>query len=115
MTEEIPPQVQEQIAQYQNAQQQLQILGTQRLQMEAKQKELENSLKELEKVQGKRVYKSIGMLLIEVDDPEALKKELKELSETYSLRVKTLERQEKGIREKFQKLHEHLTKTLAPG
>jgi len=113
MNEEIPPQVQEQITQYQNAQQQLQIIATQKLQVEAKLKEIEMTLKELEKAKGKRIYKSIGMILIEVDDMESLKKELEELVETYNLRVRTLERQEKGVREKFQKLHEQLSKTFS--
>ena len=98
MNEEIPPQVQEQIAQYQNTQQQLQLVTTQKIQIEAKVKEIDAELKELENAQGKKVYKSIGMLLVEVDDMDGLKKELEETKETYSLRVRTLENQEKGLK-----------------
>jgi prefoldin beta subunit len=108
------PQVQEQIALYQNTQQQLQVVSSQKMQIEAKRNEIEQQLKELEKAGEKKVYKSIGMLLVEVDDLDALKKELSELKETYDLRFKTLETQENGLREKFQKLHENLSKTLGP-
>ena len=110
--EELPPQTQEQIAQYQNLQQQLQVIGSQRIQLAAKLKEIEMAVQELEKAKDRKVFKSIGMLLIEVDDMEALKKELGELRETYDLRVKTLERQEKRLGEKFQILHEQLSKAF---
>jgi prefoldin beta subunit len=112
MAERIPPQVQEQIAQYQNVQQQLQMTASQKLQLMAKLKEIEAGLAELEKSKEKKVYKSIGMLLVEVDDVPALKKEMEELKETYDLRTKTMEKQEKRLNDTFQKLHEQLTKAF---
>jgi prefoldin beta subunit len=112
LAERIPPQVQEQIAQYQNVQQQLQVTASQKLQLMAKLKEIEMGLKELEKSKDKKIYKSIGMLLVEVSDIEALKKEMDELRETYDLRVKTMEKQEQRLTERFQKLHEQLSKSF---
>lgn len=112
MAERIPPQVQEQIAQYQNVQQQLQVAATQKLQLMAKLKEIEMGLQELEKSKDRKIYKSIGMLLVEVSDIDALKKEMDELRETYDLRVKTMEKQEKRLTERFQKLHEQLSKSF---
>jgi prefoldin beta subunit len=112
MAEKVSPQIQEQIAQYQSVQQQIQVTTAQKLQIQAKVKELEMGLKELDKSEGKKIYKSIGMLLVEVDDKGALKKELEELKESYDLRVKTLERQEKRLSEQFQVLHEQLSKAF---
>jgi len=112
MVERISPQVQEQIAQYQNMQQQIQVTTSQKMQIMAKFKEIEMGLQELEKAKDKKIYKSIGMLLVEVDDFDALKKELEELKESYDLRIKTLERQEKRLTEKFQVLHEQLSKAF---
>jgi prefoldin beta subunit len=112
LAERISPQVQEQIAQYQNMQQQIQVTAAQKMQLMAKLKEIEMGLKELEKSKDKKIYKSIGMLLIEVNDLEALKKEMDELRETYDLRVKTMEKQEKRLAERFQKLHEQLSKSF---
>jgi prefoldin beta subunit len=112
LAERISPQVQEQIAQYQNMQQQIQVTAAQKLQLMAKQKEIEMGLQELEKAKDKKIYKSIGMLLIEVSDIDALKKEMDELKETYDLRVKTMEKQEKRLAERFQRLHEQLSKSF---
>jgi prefoldin beta subunit len=84
----------------------------QKLQLMAKLKEIEMGLQELEKSKDRKIYKSIGMLLVEVSDIDALKKEMDELRETYDLRVKTMEKQEQRLTERFQKLHEQLSKSF---
>lgn len=102
---EISPQLQNQIAQYQQLQQQLQVLASQRLQLEAKLREVEGTLEELNKVGGDTpVFKSIGMLLVRVDDRDALKKELEEHQETLTVRVKSLQKQEKSLAERYEQL-----------
>jgi len=102
---EISPQLQNQIAQYQQLQNQLQVLGSQRVQMEAKLREIEGTLEELDKLKGDTpVYKSIGMLLVRQDDREALKKELEEHRETLGIRVKSLQKQEKALSERYEDL-----------
>jgi len=102
---EISPQLQNQIAQYQNLQQQLQVLASQRVQLEAKLREVESTLEELGKVSADTpVYKSIGMLLVRQDDREALKKELEEHKETLTIRVKSLQKQEKSLSERYNDL-----------
>ena len=68
----ISPQLQNQIAQYQQVQQQLQNVTTQKVQMQAQQKELQRTIVELDKAAGD-VYKNVGVLLIKVDDKAALK------------------------------------------
>jgi len=95
---DISPQLQNQIAQYQQLQNQLQVLGSQRVQLEAKLREIEGTLEELGKIKDDTpVYKSIGMLLVKQDDREALKKELEEHKETLTIRVKSLQKQEKAL------------------
>jgi len=102
---EISPQLQNQIAQYQNLQQQLQVLGSQRVQLEAKLREIESTLEELGKVSADTpVYKSIGMLLVRQDDRDGLKKELEEHKETLTIRVKSLQKQEKSLSERYNDL-----------
>ncbi len=102
---EISPQLQNQIAQYQNLQNQLQVLGSQRVQLEAKLREIDGTLEELGKVSGDTpVYKSIGMLLVRQDDRDALKKELEEHKETLTIRVKSLQKQEKSLTERYEDL-----------
>src|SRR5207247_8070503 len=93
---DISPQLQIQIAQYQQLQNQLQVLGSQRVQLEAKLREIEGTLEELGKIKDDTpVYKRIGMLIVKQDDREALKKEIEEHKETLALRVKSLQTQEK--------------------
>lgn len=102
---EISPQLQNQIAQYQQLQNQLQVLGSQRVQLEAKLREIEQTLEELNKLSGETpVYKSIGMVLVRQDDREALKKELEEHRETLTIRVKSLQKQEKALSQRYEDL-----------
>ena len=113
---EISPQLQNQIAQYQQLQQQLQLLAQQRLQLEAKLREIEGTLEELGKITGEtQVYKSIGMLLVRQDDRESLKKELDDHKETLTVRVKSIQKQEKSLSERYEQLGEKIQQALGGG
>ena len=68
----ISPQLQNQITQFQQVQQQLQAVTTQKMQYDAQKRELARTLEELTASTG-AVYKSSGSLLIKVEDKEALK------------------------------------------
>jgi prefoldin beta subunit len=110
---EISPQLQNQIAQYQQLQQQLQLLAQQRLQLEAKLREIDGTLEELGKLTGEtQVYKSIGMLLVRQDDRESLKKELDDHKETLTVRVKSVQKQEKSLSERYEQLGEKIQAAL---
>jgi len=110
---EISPQLQNQIAQYQQLQQQLQVLASQRVQLEAKLREIDGTLEELNKISNDApIYKSIGMLLVRQDDREALKKELEEHKETLTIRVKSLQKQEKSLAERYEALGEKIQAAL---
>jgi len=110
---EVSPQLQNQIAQYQQLQQQIQVVSAQRLQLEAKLREVEGTLEELGKIGADTpVYKSIGMLLVRQDDREGLRKELDEHKETLTIRLKSLQRQEKTLTEKYEELGAKLQQAL---
>ena len=113
---ELSPQLQNQIAQYQQLQQQLQLLAQQRLQLEAKLREIDGTLEELNKLTGDtQVYKSIGMLLVRQDDREGLKKELDDHKETLTVRVKSIQKQEKSLSERYEQLGEKIQSALGGG
>lgn len=107
----ISPQLQNQIAQYQQAQQQLQAVSSQRLQMEAQKKEMERTSEELGKSTGD-VYRNVGSLLIKVDDKDKLKSELDESVETIGIRITGLVRQEKSLKDKFDTLQDSINRAM---
>ncbi|MCQ2053112.1 MAG: prefoldin subunit beta [archaeon] len=99
----ISPQLQNQIAQFQQLQQQLQAVSSQKIQMESQLKEIKRAMEELDKASGD-VYKNVGSLMIKIDDKEALKMELEESVETFEVRIKSIDRQEKNLREKYNEM-----------
>ena len=105
------PQLQNQIAQYQQTQQQLQTVTAQKLQMQSQLKEMQRTLEELGKATGD-VYKTAGSLLIKVDDKDALKADLEETTETLEIRIKGLERQETALQTNFQNLQNAINNAM---
>ena len=113
---ELPPQVQNQLAQYQQLQQQLQVLGTQRIQLDGKLREVTSTLEELGKVAKETpVYRSTGSLLLRVTDREALRKELEEQKETLEIRVNSIKKQEKSLGDRYEQLQQKLSAALEGG
>ena len=114
---EMSPKIQNQIAQFQQLQQQLQTILSQKFQMEAQLREMENTLQELEKVtEDTPIYRNVGSLLIKANEKESVVKEIEDSKETLEVRVKTLNRQEKQMRERYENLQEQLQKALgSPG
>ncbi len=111
---ELPPQVQNLVAQLQQLQQQLQAVITQRTQVEALLRETESALQELEKVgDDTPIYKAVGNILIK-EDREKVVKDLTEKKETYEIRIKTLQRQEERLRERFAETQKKLQNILSP-
>ncbi|HOV51363.1 MAG: Prefoldin subunit beta [Methanosaeta sp. PtaB.Bin018] len=112
MSGELPPQVQNQLAQLQQLQQQAQAVMTQKNQIEVLIRETEAALKELEKSSDDAViYKSVGELLFRADRSK-LMEELKERKEMMDLRLKTMAKQEERIQSRFTQLQEQLKLTL---
>ncbi len=109
---EIPPQVQNQLAQLQQLKVQLEAVGRQKMQVEALLRDSENALEELEKLdENSVIYKTVGELMIKADK-ELVKEDLSERKETYDLRLKTLERQEERAQKKYQQLQQQLREAL---
>jgi prefoldin beta subunit len=112
MTAELPPQIQNQIAQLQQAQQQIQALAMQKSQIEAMQKESKMALDELEKLTDDAVvYRNVGELVIKTSKEESISK-LKDREETLSLRLQSISRQEERLTSRFKQLQDQIQKAL---
>jgi len=113
---DLSPKIQNQIAQFQQLQQQLQAVLSQKFQMEAQLREVERTLEAMGKTsEGSPIYRNVGSLLIKAQDQESVMKELEESKETLEVRLKTLNRQEKQMRERYQTLQDQLSKALGGG
>ncbi|WP_321418807.1 prefoldin subunit beta [uncultured Methanomethylovorans sp.] len=112
MSTQIPPQIQNQIAQLQQVQQQAQSLAIQKSQMETLQKESELALEEVEKLpEDAIIYRTVGELQIKSEKQEIVSK-LKEKIETLSLRLQSISRQEERISKRFTQLQEQLQQAM---
>jgi prefoldin beta subunit len=112
MSGELPPQIQNQLAQLQQLQQQAQAVMAQKGQIEGLIRETEAALKELEKSADDAViYKSVGELLFKAEKPK-LTEELKERKDMMDIRLKTMSKQEERIQGRFTQLQEQLKMAL---
>ncbi len=110
---EMPPQIKQKFVQFQQLQQQIQVLSAQKFQLEAQLRDTERSLDELGKTsQDVPIYKSIGSLLIRIEKREELEAELKDKKESLDVRLKTFDKQEKHLIERYQTLQQELTQAL---
>ena len=111
--QEIPPQVQKQLAQFQQLQQQLETIMIQRQQMELRIREIELANQELEKASDDTpVYKSIGSILVMAKNRDGVKEELSSEKETADIRLKALNRQEDSLKQRIQPLAQQLNSML---
>lgn len=89
------------------------MIVQQRQQVEIRLRELKHAIEEVEKLKGEgEVYRSIGSLLIRVENKDKLLEELKEDKETYELRKTTLEKQEERIKERLSELQSKLEEAI---
>jgi prefoldin beta subunit len=109
----LSPKLQNQLTQFEQARQQLQLLTTQRIQVESQLRELENAIEELDKTKkNQNVYKRVGSLFVKVEDNKKLKDNLSEQKETFDVRLNTLERQEKQLKERYVELQQEISKAV---
>jgi len=109
----IPPKIQNQLNQFEQVRQQLQLLANQRIQVESQIRELDNALEELENSSKSSViYKRVGAIMVKVDNKKELTSSLTEQKETFDVRVKTLERQEKQLKERYSELQKEISKAV---
>ncbi len=96
---------QESIQRLQMMEQNLQALSMQKQQFQAQLFEVEGALKEV--AVSSVAYKLVGGIMIGADK-DVLQKELQSKKELLELRVQTLEKQEKQLKEKAKKLQEEV-------
>ncbi|MEA1992861.1 MAG: prefoldin subunit beta [Euryarchaeota archaeon] len=107
MNEEIPPNVQHHIQQFQQLQQQYEMVVTQKQRLSMEDREIDVALSELEETDEKKVYKNIGSIMLR-KDTEKVVKELKSRKEEIELKKGSLERQEKRITKKLKEMQEKI-------
>ncbi len=105
MANELPPQLQDQLAQLQNLQQQLTVTIQQRQQIEFQVKEAQRAIEELERIEEKApVYRSVGSLLVKTSGRDTVKKQLLEEKESLEVRLRGFEKNEGRLKEKATEL-----------
>jgi prefoldin beta subunit len=110
--EQLPPQLRHQLAQFQQVQQQAQVLMTQRQQLELLLRETERALEEVQKLgEDAVVYRTVGAILVK-SEKKKLEQDLTEQKETLNLRIKTLTRQEERTLQRMKEMREKLDESL---
>ena len=107
---ELNKETREDIAQLQAMEQRLQSLMMQKQSFQGQLLELENAIGETKDLKGD-AFKIIGPIMItaKIDD---IKKDLKEKKEMFDLRLKSIDKQEKKIKDEASKLQEKVMKGL---
>jgi prefoldin beta subunit len=108
---DLPKQIQDKLAQFQNVQNQLQVVSVQKQQLILQSAEVDNALEEIGKAGDRKIYKAAGPLFIETKKADS-EKFLKETKDTASARIQILEKQEKKLSERFNELKKELETML---
>jgi prefoldin beta subunit len=106
--------VQQILNKFQLYQQQMQNIVAQKTASSLELHEIKKALEEIEKTKEESVYKISGPILIK-NSTEDVKKELKERDEILTVRIKSIEKQEKEIRAKMEELRKKLSELSAEG
>ena len=109
----LPAKIQNDIKQFQRLQQELAAISQQRLQMDLKLRETRHTLEELKTLpESATVYRPIGGLLVRAKDRQEVEALLTEDQETLEVRLKAVERQENGLKERYQSLQREISEAL---
>ena len=97
--------IQNQLKQAQQLETQIEQVATQKYQLDLRIKEIDKTLKELQSIgTDTPVYKSVGNILYRVEDKQKLVDDLSEQKELSEIRIKTLEKQQKAMEDKYKEL-----------
>lgn len=107
MAEEISPEIQKHMMEFQAYQQQLQAVMSQRNALSMQMIETERAVAELEKTNETHVYRAIGNILVKTGKEEA-KKDLLDKKEFFNMRIQAMAKEDKRIREKLKELQAKL-------
>ncbi|MFH1055957.1 MAG: prefoldin subunit beta [Candidatus Altiarchaeota archaeon] len=110
---DVPKQVQDKLAQFQNMQNQLHVVSMQKQQLMLQNTDLDNARKEVEPLKGEKIYRMVGPILIETTKEAGVKylTDEKDLSEA---KIKMLEKQEKKLVERLNEMRGELQNMLQP-
>ncbi|MGA2874518.1 MAG: prefoldin subunit beta [Nitrososphaerales archaeon] len=109
---EVPPWLREQLARFEQLQQNLQAILASKQQIDAESSEVDRAIAELKKAtETDAVYKSAGNILIK-SKKEDLMKDLEERKELSSTRATVLGKQEQRVRESIKELSTKLEGAL---
>jgi|YelNatPaOPRAMG01_1025707.scaffolds.fasta_scaffold14075_7 prefoldin beta subunit len=113
MSEEgLPPWLREQLARYEQLQQSLQAIVSQKQVLEAEMSETERAVEELRKAPSEAtVYKRAGSVLVKANRDELLK-ELEEKKDLTNTRIMVLAKQEERIRANLQEVQDKVNESL---
>jgi prefoldin beta subunit len=107
---ELPPIVQNQLNQLQQAEDQIRVVSSAKQQLEIKLDETIRALKELENV-SEGIYRSIGSLMIPAQK-DKLVAELDEDRESLEVKTQSLGKQESRLRDRIQSLQQQIQESL---
>ena len=110
MTKQLTKVTEEKIAHLQLIEQNLQGLISQRQNFQSQAAEIDNAMEELEKA-GDEAYKIVGPLMV-LSKKEDIKKDLLSRKEIIEMRIKNIEKQEKNLHEKGEKMRNEVMTEL---
>jgi prefoldin beta subunit len=109
----LPAKLQNDIKQFQRLQQELTSVAQQRMQLDLKLRETVHTLDELKRVpEDTPVYRPIGGLLVRAKGRTEVEELLSEEKETLEVRVKSAERQEGHLKERYTTMQKELSDAL---
>ncbi|HJJ47775.1 MAG TPA: prefoldin subunit beta [Methanocorpusculum sp.] len=111
----IPPQIQQQLAMFQQIQGQLQQVSSQKMQYEMNLREMKKALEELEAcADDAAVFSAVGSVMIQ-KDKAAVKADLSDKADSLELRIGSLEKQEKAMAAKAASLQKQIQEAMSAG
>ncbi len=109
----LPAKLQNDLRQFQRLQQDLSTVAQQRLQMDLKLRETSRTLEEVQKLpEEATVYRPIGGLLVKAKGRKEVEDLLSEEKETLEIRVKSIERQENHLKDRYNEMQKQLSEAL---
>lgn len=112
---EIPPQIQQQVAMYQQIHQQLQQVSSQKMQYEMTLRETKRAIEELETVKDDAaVFSSVGSIMMQ-KDKATVNKELTDKVDSLELRVSSLDKQEKAMSQRAAQIQKQIQDAISGG
>jgi prefoldin beta subunit len=109
----LPAKLQNDLKQFQRLQQDLSNVAQQRMQLDLKLRETVHTLDELKQIpEDTPVYRPIGGLLVKSKGRKEVEDLLAEEKETLEVRVKSMERQEGHLKERYTEMQRELSEAL---